>query len=36
MDQYQELLSDAKKLAGSILSSKDNRGFLGRLMGARR
>jgi hypothetical protein len=36
MDRYQELLSDAKKLAGSILSSKDNRGFLGRLMGARR
>lgn len=32
-DQFQELLTDAKKLAGSILSSKDNRSVLARLLG---
>jgi hypothetical protein len=35
MELYMELLGDGKKLAGSILSSKDDRGFLARLVGGK-
>lgn len=36
MEQFQELLTDAKALAGSILSSKEETGLMGRIFGGRR